>query len=121
MADKVQPAPAAPPRDLTSGFYAEQGIETNGFTSPGDSIQGSLNGTGTAIPADTSSGPVRITAADRATRRNRVGEEDKTMFNQLGRFDEKPSSAAQGTLANNEAVQKEPKSVQNSFTGMKYS
>lgn len=119
MADKVQSAPPAPvSRDLTSGFYEGQGVKTNGFTSPGDSIQGSLNGTGTTSPADTSSGPVRVTATDRAAKRNRVGEADKTMFNQLARFNDKPSSAAQGTVGS-AAEANEIKN--NSFKGMKYS
>lgn len=101
MAVETPPATATAPasRGLTDGFYQSQGIATNGFTTPDESIRGALSGN--APPREAGAeGRGRVTAADRAAGRNKVGEADKTMFNQLTRFDsEEPSSAAQGTIS----------------------
>lgn len=114
--DKVQAAPVAPAsRGLTDGFYANQGVDTDGFTSPGESIQNTLSGTGKTGATESGTKAGRVTASDRAARRNKIGEDDKTMFNQLSRFDDKDSGTA--PAASSAAAQA---SIEGNFAGQKY-
>lgn len=119
MAVETTPPAAPASRNLTDGFYAKQGIDTDGFTTPGESIQNTLSGTDAASPAETGNKSGRVTAADRAARRNKVGKPDKTMFNQLNSFDRQaqPSSAAQGTVT---AANELATGNTGNFAGQKY-
>ena len=116
-------APQSQERELTNGWMEGQGAKTDGFKGPDEIILNKLAGTTGADHPKANEAPKnnRVSnATERSALRNKVGKDDKTMFNQLNRFDDtpepQPSPAAQGTLM----ATPNYKTSYGNFAGQKY-